>query len=196
MKKIGIMGGTFDPIHFGHLIIASEVFCEYKLDKIIFMPSNKPPHKEKTFASTTDRYEMVKFAIKEDANFEVSLIEILNEDNYSYTYDTIKKLKKIYNNEVELYFIIGADWIYSLHTWHRFSDLIKEITFVITKRPNYDLKDGEKYLKDVSYKILNTPSLEISSTDIRSRIKNKKNIHYLLPSNVVKYIKDHNLYKE
>ena len=196
MKKIGIMGGTFNPIHFGHLMIAEEVRREFHLEKIIFIPAANPPHKNNVMISAQHRYAMTLLATASNPHFEVSDIEIKRGAHKpSYTYDTVLELKSLYGNDIDIFFIVGADCIHTLPTWHNFQELKELITFVTTKRPNYDFQsENLPELQGAHFKKLNTPELEISSTDLRDRIKLHRNVHYLMPDNVIEYIKKEHLY--
>ena len=128
-KKLGIMGGTFDPVHYGHLQTAEFIAKHCSLEKIIFIPAYIAPHKVGLeFAPAKARYEMTKLAVAEYPNFIVSDIEI-KRSGVSYTYDTVEEIKKLYP-EHELYFIIGADSVPTLNTWHRIKDLLREVTFI------------------------------------------------------------------
>jgi len=192
-KKYGIMGGTFDPIHMGHLFIAQSAMTELNLDKVIFVPTGISPHKiEKDISSPIDRYIMTAMAINSNESFHVSPIEI-NKNSPSYTIETVKDLLSIEKN-VDFYFITGADSFISLETWKDFEDLFKIITFVVVTRPgssNEELDQKiiffmEKYGAKVEKVVV--PSLEISSTDIRNRVSNGKTIRYLVHDDVEKYI--------
>lgn len=199
MKKYGIFGGTFNPIHSGHLMIAEYLREEMNLDKVIFIPTGNPPHKDLKI-SAIDRYNMVKRAISSNDKFEVTDIETKRE-KLSYTVDTIKELKLILK-DVKLYFLIGLDTLFQLRTWKLFGELSKEIDFVVALRPKYidisKINAEISYLQenfDTNIKIVHTPQLEISSTDLRQRIGEGKSVKYLLPSEVIEYIEENNLYK-
>ncbi len=195
MKKIGIMGGTFDPIHVGHLMIAEAVWDEYKLDKILFVPCANPPHKNNVLTSAKHRFNMTLLATCSNPHFEVSAIEI-ERTGPSYTVDTIKEFKRIYGDDTELYFIIGADCIQELPTWHKIDELLKLCQFIATRRPSYttDLDIIAKEFSDYNIKVLETPELEISSTDIRQRIKKGYSIQYITTEQVQQYIRKEELY--
>ncbi|MGI5948833.1 nicotinate-nucleotide adenylyltransferase [Peptoniphilus sp.] len=199
MEKYGIFGGTFNPIHSGHLMIAEYLREEMNLDKVIFIPTGNPPHKDLKI-SAIDRYNMVKRAISSNDKFEVTDIETKRE-KLSYTVDTIKELKLILK-DVKLYFLIGLDTLFQLRTWKLFGELSKEIDFVVALRPKYidisKINAEISYLQenfDTNIKIVHTPQLEISSTDLRQRIGEGKSVKYLLPSEVIEYIEENNLYK-
>lgn len=199
MKKYGIFGGSFNPIHYGHLMICEYIKEEMGLDKVIFIPTGNPPHKE-IEVSAKDRYEMVKTAISPNLDFDISDIETTRV-KLSYTVDTIRELKEIYKEE-KLYFIIGMDSLFQLKTWKKIKDLSSEIEFVVAKRPGY--LDDEKINREIKYLkenfgtkiiLVETPLYEISSTDLRDRIKKGKSLRYLIPKKVLNYIEESEFYK-
>ena len=194
-KKIGIMGGTFDPIHVGHLMIAEAVWNEYKLDRILFIPSANPTHKNKVMTSAKHRFNMTLLATCSNPHFEVSSIE-MERSGPSYTVDTIKELKSMYGPDTEFYFIMGADCIKELPTWHNIDELLTLCHFVATRRPSYtpDLKLIAQDYKGADISILETLELEISSTDIRQRIKKGYSIQYITTEQVQQYIRKEGLY--
>lgn len=199
-KRIGIMGGTFDPIHFGHLVIANEVLDQYNMEKIIFIPAGNPPHKKGSKASSFDRYFMTNLATLSNEKFEVSNIELIKKEK-SYTINTLIELGEIYK-DAEIYFITGADAIIELPNWYEFNRIIKLCKFIAVTRPDYDTAEIERKIQDIIQKyegqieVLKVPMLQISSTDIRNRIKNKRTAKYLLPETVEQYILRNNLYME
>jgi len=200
MEKIGIIGGTFDPIHIGHLVLAEQIRTKFNLEKIIFIPAGTPPHKlNMNITSSKDRYNMTLIATINNPNFEVSSIEI-DQADISYTINTIKKMKEIYKDS-ELYFIIGADVLYELDTWKEFENLFKLCKFIAATRPGTDeekLLEKKEFLEQTyGAKILLTKvlALDISSTDIRNRIREGESIKYIVPEPVEKYIIKNKLYK-
>lgn len=199
MKKYGIFGGSFNPIHYGHLMICEYIKEEMGLDKVIFIPTGNPPHKE-IEVSAEDRYEMVRLAISPNPDFEISDIETTRV-NLSYTVDTIRELKKIYKKE-KLYFLIGLDSLFQLKTWKKIGDLSQEIEFVVALRPGYIDKEeinneidflGENFGTKIN--LIKTPLYEISSTDLRDRIHEGKSLRYLIPKKVLDYIEESGFYK-
>ena len=199
MKKYGIFGGSFNPIHYGHLMICEYIKEEMGLDKVIFIPTGNPPHKELEL-SAEDRYEMVRLAISPNPDFEISDIETTRV-KMSYTVDTIRELKKIYREE-KLYFLIGLDSLFQLKTWMKIGDLSQEIEFVVALRPGY--LDKEEINKEIDFlrenfgtkiNLIKTPLYEISSTDLRDRIHEGKSLRYLIPKKVLDYIEESGLYK-
>lgn len=199
MKKYGIFGGSFNPIHYGHLMICEYIKEEMGLDKVIFIPTGNPPHKELEL-SAKDRYEMVRLAISPNPDFEISDIETTRVKK-SYTVDTIRELKKIYKEE-KLYFLIGLDSLFQLKTWMKIGDLSHEIEFVVALRPGY--LDKEEVNKEIDFlrenfgtkiNLIKTPLYEISSTDLRDRIREGKSLRYLIPKKVLDYIEESGFYK-
>lgn len=199
MKKYGIFGGSFNPIHYGHLMICEYIKEEMGLDKVIFIPTGNPPHKE-IGVSAEDRYEMVKLAISPNPDFEISDIETTRV-KLSYTVDTIRELKKIYKEE-KLYFLIGLDSLFQLKTWKKIGDLSQEIEFVVALRPGYI--DKEEINREIDFlrenfgtriNLIKTPLYEISSTDLRDRIHEGKSLRYLIPKKVLDYIEESGFYK-
>ncbi|MBM6619225.1 nicotinate-nucleotide adenylyltransferase [Bacillus suaedaesalsae] len=186
MKKIGILGGTFDPPHNGHLLIAHEVHKALTLDEVWFMPTKIPPHKEREVTGEKNRIAMLELALKNNEYFSIQPIE-LHREGKSYTYDTIRLLKEMYDHD--FYFIIGADMVEYLPSWYNIDELIKLLTFVGVGRAGYS--------NETSYPLLHvsTPMFEVSSTLIRERTKQKGNTHMLVPYQVKQYIEENRLYE-
>lgn len=197
-KRVGIMGGTFDPIHNGHLIIAETSRENFNLDKIIFIPTGIPAHKiGKAITSNEHRYNMVLLATSSNPYFSLSPIE-LNREGTTYTIDTIIDLKKV-NKDTEYFFIMGEDSLYNFHTWKDYKKLLKLCKFIVAKRPGLkaELEEKIKELNNIekgSIQSLESPMMEISSTNIRERIKLGRSVKYLVPDLVEKYIIKYNLY--
>jgi len=202
--KIGIMGGTFNPIHYGHLVTAEEALKQFNLDKVIFIPTGMPPHKiSGILASAEDRYLMTVIATASNKDFFVSRIEI-DREGKSYTIDTLHELKRIFGENVTLYFITGADAILEILYWKNTNEITHLCKFIAATRPGYDISKIEelkkklfKNMKDFKENIflMEIPALAISSTDIRRRIKSSRPINYLLPEGVCNYLLKHELYK-
>jgi len=200
-KKIAIMGGTFDPIHYGHLVAAETVRVEIGAQKILFIPTGRPPHKNNKIVEHDEhRYLMTVLATANNPYFNVSRIEI-DRPGMTYTIDTIQSLKKICQPETEIYFITGADAIHEILTWKNPEELLKICKFVAVTRPGYDknallrnLKNVENNFK-INLEFIEIPALAISSTDIRNRVIAHKSIKYLLPDEVEQYIIKFGLYK-
>ncbi len=201
-KRYAIMGGTFDPIHFGHLAAAEAVRENLYCQKVIFIPSGNPPHKTgRILTPSIHRYAMTSQAVSTNPYFEVSDIE-MNRNGYTYTLDTIKELKTLYGEDIELLFITGADALLEIETWYKVDELLTQCSFVAVTRPGYDKTRLEQKLSELQSKysgvffIVDVPGLNISSTDIRNRIINHSSIRYLLPESVAQYIFENGLYKE
>ena len=199
-KKYGIMGGTFDPIHLGHLFIAETSQQELGLDKILFIPTGDPPHKKnQKITDSYHRLSMVDIAIDNNNSFFLSDIEI-NREGYSYTVETIKRLLELYGTTTELYFITGTDAFMEIETWKNYEELFKMARIVVATRLGYNdimlNKKIQSFEKKYKAKIIKlpTPILEISSSDIRKRIKNEKSIRYLVTEGVQEYIYKNRLY--
>lgn len=198
--KIGVMGGTFDPIHLGHLATAESVREIFQLDEILFIPAARPPHKaEKNITPEVHRLMMTFLATKSNEKFQVSPMEILRE-GLSYTVETVNELHKKFGASTELFFIIGADSLRDLPTWYQSKELVKQCHFIATTRPNVevDFASLKKFFgKRGAQKIhqVTTPGIEISSTEIRRRVKAGLSIKYLVPEVVEEYIAKENLYK-
>ncbi|MDQ0174213.1 nicotinate-nucleotide adenylyltransferase [Bacillus chungangensis] len=187
-KRVGILGGTFNPPHLGHLIIANEVLHALKLEEVRFMPNQKPPHKKMTDKVTEEqRLAMTKLAIQDHEKFKLETIE-LKRKGCSYTYDTMQLLKA-QEPDVDFYFIIGADMIEYLPKWYKVSELCKLVQFVGVNRPRYST---ESEMPIVSIDI---PDISISSTLLRRRLSQKQSVKYLIPDQVISYIKEHSLYE-
>lgn len=202
MKKIGIMGGTFDPIHYGHLVLAEQVRTEYKLDKVYFIPAGSPPHKlGNKVTSPEERCYMTLLATITNSFFHVSSMEI-DSNEVSYTIKTIKNLKAELGDDVVLYFITGADAIYDIESWYDYEELLKITKFLAATRPGVD--EGRLKLKidmliknyGADIQLIKVPALAISSTDIRERVRESRSIRYLVPEVVEDYIFERDLYKE
>lgn len=186
-RKIGILGGTFDPPHIGHLIIANECLTQAALDEIWFMPNNIPPHKQKTDKVTNEaRSKMVQLAIHDHPSFKLESIELKREGK-SYTINTIKQLLDQYPS-YEFYFIIGGDMIEYLPNWYNIDELVEIVRFLGVKRPDYNHQT--KY----PVQLLNIPEIHISSTQIRERVEKGVSIRYLVPDTVRKFIEENGIY--
>ena len=199
--RIAIMGGTFDPIHYGHLATAESVRCKYNADKVFFIPSGCPPHKDINFVTNNERrYEMTLLATKSNPNFEVSRIEI-DRPGRTYTIDTITELKEKYGSEVEILFITGADVVHSIFTWKSWEKLLTLCDFVAATRPGYKKSEMFKRIEfmreayESKIHLIEVPELDISSSDIRERVSEGRTIKYLLPECVEEYIYENSLYK-
>lgn len=191
------MGGTFDPIHIGHLVAAEEARTQFNLDKVIFMPAGAPAFKEKTQVTDAHhRYMMTQLATISNPHFEVSDMEIKREGT-TYTVDTMKQMKSLYPH-AEFFFITGADAVFEIVGWKNSAELANLVTFIATTRPGYDLNQAKMRHQDsiIDFKInwIEVPALSVSSTDLRSRLKEGRSVRYLIPRPVIGYIKKMGLY--
>ncbi|WP_446002620.1 nicotinate-nucleotide adenylyltransferase [Weissella viridescens] len=185
--KVGILGGTFNPPHYGHLMIGEQVADQLHLNQIRFMPNALPPHvDEKKTIDAKDRVNMVRAAIMGNRQFDIELSEVLRGGK-SYTYDTMAALKEAHPN-VEYYFIIGGDEVAYLPTWHRIDELLELVHFVGVHRK------GQPTETDYPVEWVEMPQLEISSTDIRQRIAEHRSVRYMVPDMVAAYIFKEGLY--
>lgn len=197
IRRIGIMGGTFDPIHYGHLVAAEAARVEYRLEKVIFVPTGNPPHKaEREIAGARHRYNMVRLACNTNPDFRVSRVEI-DRQGFSYTSDTVAYFRAKYGQESELFFITGADAIKEILSWRRVADLMKECYFIAATRPGYQFNEDSQLPEEFAARVTNldVPALAISSSQIRAMVREGKSIKYLLPETVEAYIKKHQLYR-
>lgn len=201
-KKVGILGGTFNPIHMGHLIMAEEVYKRHNLSKVIFIPAYIPPHKfVKDLANANQRYQMVKHAINENSNFEVSNLEIKREGK-SFTIDTVQEIMHHYGEDSDIFLIMGADSLNELELWKDIKKLSQLCHFVIVNRPGYKTEPSARLVEiigsdkelDMERLRLTIEPVGISSTDIRERINDGVEIKNLVPECVEAYIKEHGLY--
>ncbi|MGN7380452.1 nicotinate-nucleotide adenylyltransferase [Paenibacillus sp. SAFN-117] len=191
---IGIMGGTFDPIHTGHLVAAETALEEAGLDEVWFMPANIPPHKPNTpLASPDQRLEMVSLAIDSHPSYRAVDVE-LTRGGTSYTYDTVTRLQQLYPDH-RFHYIIGADMVMYLPKWHQIEKLSEMVTFLGVGRPGFDidLEALPSHLRS-RIKLMTMPAMEISSTDIRERIRNGRSIRYRVPESVRLYIERSGIY--
>lgn len=187
--KIGILGGTFNPIHNGHLILAGECLKKLGLEKVIFIPTSLAPHKDNSdVIPATDRLTMIKIALAANFNFTVSDIEITRGGN-SYTIDTIRELKTRYPED-ELYFIAGSDLLKYLDDWKDLEEIIKMVKFIVATRPDYPLESIPAYIQTLAI-----DAADISGYRIRQLIKEGKAFQDLLPPAVFEYISKKGLYK-
>jgi nicotinate-nucleotide adenylyltransferase len=221
--KVGLMGGTFDPLHFGHLINANENADLLNLDKVVFIPAASPPHKNKKKQMIAHRLTMAMLGIVQNPRFEVSDYEI-TKGGISYSIDTIRHFKEAENSKNKYYFMMGSDAFLEIGEWKEAPHHFKECNFVISERsgcsvtiimdmlkqkiterfgsPLFAISKAGKSITEISvsdsrYKIYLTKAtrIDISSTEIRERISQGKSIKYLVPESVLKYIKDEGIYK-
>src|SRR5438445_2023095 len=192
-RRVGVMGGSFNPIHIGHLVTADEARHTFSLDEVIFVPAGQPWQKEAgEVAPAEHRYMMCVIATSPEPSFRVSRIEI-DRPGPTYTLDTLKALKSERPAD-ELFFITGADAILQILTWKDPEAVLQEARFIAATRPGYDLDRLEKELPHGfgdRVHLLEIPALAISSTDIRRRVRDGKPVRYLLPEGVARYIEQH-----
>lgn len=199
MKKIGIMGGTFDPIHLGHLLIAENAYEAFELDEILFIPSGIP-YMKKGVSDVIDRVNMTKIAIEDNPHFMLSTIEADKASN-SYTYETLKELRR-QNPENIYYYIVGADSLVNMCYWKEPSSIFEDAVILVANRIGNEstelLKKIEEYKVNFNadIKILPIKQVDISSTDIREKLRKGKSIRYLVPDNVIEYINEHKMFME
>ncbi len=201
MAKIGIMGGTFDPIHNAHLMLGRQALKEYHLDEIWFMPSHNPPHKtDHRVTGTKDRCEMVKLAIAGEPRFRFSDFEISRAGN-TYTAQTLKLLKEAYPKHT-FFFIVGADSLYHIESWYHPEEVMRQVTILAAGRECEDasctLEEQAAYLikkYGAAIFLLHSDTMEVSSQKLREREMNGGRIHNLVPKNVERYIEEHGLYQ-
>lgn len=200
-RRIGVMGGTFDPIHYGHLVAAAEAAEEFRLEQVVFVPAGQPPHKRpETVTDARHRFLMTVLATVANDVFVVSRVDI-DRPGPSYTVDTLTELQRLYGPETELYFITGADAMSQILQWKDGESLFEMCHFIAATRPGYSLMTFKKALGPVAQKFkdrihpLQVPALAISSSDIRHRIRQGRSARYLLPDPVWHYITKNGLYR-
>jgi len=192
-RKIGILGGTFDPIHVGHLVLAEQVKEKLRLERVIFIPSAKPPHKTRQKLSTAkDRFQMTRLGLEGNPKFSVSDLE-LKRGGLSYTIDTLKQLEKLYPGG-ELYFLTGSDVLDEIHTWKEPEQIYKQVKVVIAIRPGFDHFDPENQFAQKSI-IVPITGIDVSSSKIRAMVAKGESIRYLVPTKVEEYINKKKLYQ-
>ena len=196
--RLGIMGGTFDPIHNGHLVAAEQAFDDLDLDVVVFMPAGRPAFKQdRGVTAGEDRYAMTLLATSDNPHFLASRFEV-DRDGITYTADTLERLSAIYPDNVEIYFITGADAIAEIVTWRDADKIARLAHLVGATRPGYDLSHARRIVDespfdfDVTY--LEVPALAISSSYLRQRVGARQSLRYLTPGTVVGYIHKHHLY--
>ncbi len=192
--KIGLFGGTFNPVHYGHLINAEIIKENLGLDKILFIPSKHPVHKNLDGnVSSEDRFNMLKLASEDNPDFDVSRIEIDRKDE-SYFIITIKQLFDIYK-KAELFLLIGADAFNEIDIWKDSQEILQIVSFIVMKRPGFEHINQDIIRMAKNIKFVENPLIEISSSNIRENIKKNKSIKYLVPLRVEEYIITKELYK-
>ncbi len=190
-RKIGVMGGTFDPIHHGHLVAASEVADRFALDEVVFVPTGQPWQKTtRVVSAAEDRYLMTVVATASNPRFSVSRVDV-DRDGPTYTADTLADLHAAMPED-QLFFITGADALQQILSWRKIDELFRYAHFVGVTRPGYEL--GDEHLPDGSVTLVEVPALSISSSDCRERVTAGRPVWYLVPDGVVQYISKRSLY--
>jgi nicotinate-nucleotide adenylyltransferase len=191
-RRIGIMGGTFDPIHHGHLVAASEVAGRYALDEVVFVPTGQPWQKaDERVSPAEDRYLMTVIATASNPRFTVSRVDI-DRDGPTYTIDTLRDLRRHYGERAELYFITGADALEKILSWKDVDEMFALAHFVGVTRPGFEL--SADHLPEATVTMVTVPAMTISSTDCRARVAAGQPVWYLVPDGVVQYIAKRRLY--
>ncbi len=190
-KRIGVFGGSFDPIHIGHLAIAQEALWQCKLDVVLFVVAGHPPHKKAPEVSAEDRLAMVASAIQGEPAFRVSPIEI-ERGGASYTAETLKEIGRLYPG-ASLYLIVGADSAVDFSSWKDPEAVVDMANVVVAPRPGFDLSEMEPRLRGKA-QVFQSPTLELSSTMIRERLRTGRPVRFLVPEAVERYIRERGLY--
>jgi len=197
MRRVGVMGGTFDPVHHGHLVAASEVAHRFELDEVVFVPTGRPWQKDdRDVTSPEDRYLMTVIATASDPRFRVSRVDV-DREGPTYTVDTLRDLHAAYaaaSVDAELFFITGADALASIASWRDSAEVLALAHFVGVTRPGHVLTDHG--LPEGAVTLVEVPALAISSTDCRARVAAGAPIRYLVPDGVHEYVAKRGLYRE
>ncbi len=211
--KIGLFGGTFNPVHLGHLRAAEEIREKFNLSKVIFIPVRIPPHKKHLITPSDIRFKMINMAIAGNSFFEISKIELQRQGS-SYSFETIEFFNNFFQNKTDLYFIMGQDAFMEIHLWKKYPHFFSACHFIVMSRPGLTVIEHKNLIPpdiamDFTYDSIEKcfvhksgrcvyfcriTFLEISSTEIRKNLKEGKSAKYLLPEPVEQYIKEHNLY--
>jgi len=196
--RVGVFGGTFDPIHIGHLVAAEETRVQLSLERVVFVPAGLPPHKLANHISPVEhRLAMVQLAIASNPYFTVSRVDI---DRFGpcYTVDTMELLRDEWGPDTELYFIMGSDSLADILTWHKPERLIRLCRLAVVKRPGYDvdIEELDRLLPGIASRVrfINSPLIDVASCDIRRRVREGLSIKYQVPEVVERYIYEHRLY--
>jgi len=199
-KKTGVFGGSFDPVHLGHLGLAKDAITEAGLDKVIFVPAKLQPFKlDKKVTPGEDRLAMLKLAIEGIEGLEVSEYE-LNSDRISYTYLTLRAMSEILGNETKMYFITGTDSFLKIKEWKNAEELLRDFSYIVGARPGYKKDELKISIEEVQQEygteviVINNTEFDISSTEIRNRLEAGERADDLIPAEVERYIRKHDLY--
>lgn len=196
-RKLGVMGGTFDPIHYGHLVTAEGALWEFDLEEVLFVPTGQPWMKQSREVSPAeDRYLMTVIAVSSNPRFSVSRVEI-DRGGPTYTVDTLRLLRKEYGEDTDLFFVTGADAILEIFHWKDADEALELAHFIAATRPGYDIARFEAEAPDhhPRVSVMTVPALAISSTDVRERVRKGRPIRYLVPEGVKTYIEKSGLYR-
>ncbi len=198
-RRIGVLGGTFDPPHNGHLLIAQYALTQLELDQVLFAPTRQPPHKiNNNLTPIEHRLEMVRLAIADRPHFVLSRVDV-DRSGPTYTVDTMHLLREQFGTDAELYFIMGMDSLANLLTWHRPEQLIRLCKLVVFQRPGFqaDLDALEKRLPGLRQRVvfLSNPTPDIAASDLQRRVRAGEEIAHLVPALVARYIREHGLYR-
>jgi nicotinate-nucleotide adenylyltransferase len=191
-RRVGIMGGTFDPIHHGHLVAASEVASRFELDEVVFVPTGQPWQKaDEKVSPAEDRYLMTVIATAANPRFAVSRVDI-DRGGPTYTVDTLRDLRTQYGPKADLFFITGADALDKILSWKEVDEAFEQAHFIGVTRPGFEL--SAHHLPEHAVSLVRVPAMAISSTDVRSRVAAGQPVWYLVPDGVVQYIAKRHLY--
>ncbi len=203
MRRVGILGGTFDPVHYGHLVIAEEVYAALQLAEVVFVPSGQPPHKTNVEITAAEhRLKMLELAIASNPHFTISRVD-LDRPGPSYTVDMLQLLRRQWGEHTAIYFIIGRDSLEDLLSWHDSSGILEQLTHLVAvRRPGYSESEAfydslEARLSGIKQRLLivETPRFNISATDLRQRVAEGRPIKYQTPESVESYIVQYGLYR-
>jgi len=196
-ERVALMGGTFDPIHYGHLLMAEEARHAYKLDRVIFIPNGQPAiPKHQNVSDPEIRLSMCALAIEGNRYFSLSRVEV-DRPGPSYTLDTVRQIRRESPHIGQIYFVTGADAVLSILAWHRYRDLLNECEFIACTRPGFPLEPLREHMPPelvTNVHFLPLPGLDISSTELRTRISEGRSIRYLTPDAVESFIRRSGLY--
>jgi nicotinate-nucleotide adenylyltransferase len=195
-RRIGVMGGTFDPIHHGHLVAAEEARWQFGLDRVVFVPTGQPWQKPVGVSPAEDRYQMTVIATAANPAFEVSRLEIAHPGP-TYTVDTLRRIRAGHHEGIRLFFITGADAVLQILTWKQPDQVLALAEFIAATRPGFDLDPLVRQVPGAAGRVhrMEIPALAISSSDLRSRVARGAPIRYLVPDGVARYIQEHTLYQ-
>lgn len=200
-KRVAILGGTFDPIHNGHISVAKEILKKTDVEKVLFVPNGMPPHKDlEDVTSAEIRLEMARAAVENEENMYVSSIEV-ERKGYAYTVDTISQIKEIIGADVNLRFVMGADAFLYITSWKDYKRLLEICSFIAVTRPGYNKKELQSEINsmeamvDCDVEIIEINPVDVSSSEIRELVRDSKSISSLVPKEVANCIQINNLYK-